>query len=74
MPPRVEGICDKCGGPLFIREDDKIEAIIKRLEVYRSQTSPLIKHYLERGKLTNIDARPASGVVLENFRKEFPLA
>ncbi len=74
MPPKVEGICDKCGGPLFIREDDRIEAIIKRLEVYRSQTAPLISHYLARSRLTNIDARPASGVVLENFRKEFPLA
>ncbi len=73
MPPKVEGICDKCGGNLFVREDDKIEAIIKRLEVYRSQTAPLISHYQSRSKLTNIDARPSSAQVLVNFKAEFPL-
>ena len=74
MPPKTEGICDKCGGELFIREDDKIEAITKRLEVYRSQTAPLISHYKARSLLTDIDARPDSEKVLRNFRAEFPLA
>jgi len=73
MKPKVEGKCDKCGGDLFIREDDKIESITKRLEVYRSQTAPLIDYYRKNGKLTDIDARPASGVILESFQKLFPL-
>lgn len=74
MKPKVEGKCDKCGGDLFIREDDKIEAITKRLEVYRAQTAPLINHYRDLSKLVDIDAKPDSGVVLESFQKIFPLA
>ena len=42
MPPKVEGVCDKCGGELFTREDDKLESITHRLEVYRKETEPLI--------------------------------
>lgn len=72
VQPKVEGVCDTCGGALFIREDDKIEAITKRLEVYRAQTTPLIEHYRSASKLTDIDARPASGVVLEKFQTLFP--
>lgn len=72
IPPKVEGKCDKCGGDLYIREDDKIEAISKRLEVYRSQTAPLIDHYRKASKLIDIDAKPASGVILESFRTLFP--
>ncbi len=71
MPPKVEGVCDKCGGELYVREDDKVEAISKRLEVYRSQTAPLIQWYREKARLTDIDARPASGVILENFTSIF---
>jgi adenylate kinase len=73
MKPKVDGKCDKCGGELFIREDDKIEAITKRLEVYRSQTAPLIDHYKKSSKLVNIDARPASAVILESFKNLFPV-
>jgi adenylate kinase len=72
MPPKVAGVCDKCSGELFIREDDKIEAITKRLEVYRSQTAPLIDFYRKKSLLTDIDSRPASGVVLEHFKTLFP--
>lgn len=71
MPPKVPNVCDKCGGELFIREDDKVDAISRRLEVYRSQTAPLIAWYRERSKLTDIDARPASGVILERFTELF---
>lgn len=71
MPPAVANVCDKCGGELFIREDDKVEAISKRLEVYRSQTAPLIEWYRSKSRLTDIDARPASGVILERFTELF---
>ncbi len=74
MPPKAEGKCDKCGGELFIREDDKIESITKRLEVYRAQTAPLIDYYRKNGKLTDIDARPASATILDSFKGMFPLA
>lgn len=51
-PPKVEGICDKCGSPLKQREDDSNpEAINKRLEIYEEQTSPLVEYYGERGVL-----------------------
>ena len=67
--PKTEGICDNCGGELYIREDDKAEAIQKRLEVYRAQTEPLINYYREKGLLVDINAGPAMDQVLENFKK-----
>lgn len=47
-PSKVEGKCDKCGGELFQRDDDKEETIRKRLEVYRTQTEPLINYYSKK--------------------------
>lgn len=71
MPPKEDGKCDKCGSDLFIRDDDKIEAITHRLEVYRSQTAPLIDFYREKDLLTDIDARPATEKILEEFESKF---
>lgn len=73
MKPKTEGICDACGGELFVREDDKIGAITKRLEVYREQTEPLITFYQAQSKLIAIDASPSAEEVLENFKDKFPL-
>jgi adenylate kinase len=67
--PKKEGVCDKCGGELYIRDDDKPEAITKRLEVYRDQTAPLIDFYRKQGLLADVDARPDVDKVVENFRK-----
>ena len=47
LKPKVEGICDKCGGPLYQRSDDNPEVIKKRLQVYQEQTSPLIEYFKE---------------------------
>jgi adenylate kinase len=55
-PPTVDGVCDACGGELFQRDDDKEEVIRHRLEVYISQTSPLIAFYADEGILVGIDA------------------
>ncbi|HEV2087084.1 MAG TPA: adenylate kinase [Cryptosporangiaceae bacterium] len=55
-PTTMENICDRCGGELFQRDDDKPETISKRLDVYEEQTSPLIGFYSEQGKLVGIDA------------------
>lgn len=72
MPPKVEGVCDKCGGELFTREDDKLESITHRLEVYRKETEPLIDFYRNLNKMTDIDSARDSGEVLVDFRKMFP--
>jgi len=69
MKPKKDGVCDACGGELYTRDDDKKEAIVKRLEVYRAQTAPLIDHYRAAGILTDVDARPAVDEVVANFRK-----
>ncbi|MCS7163380.1 MAG: adenylate kinase [Thermodesulfovibrio sp.] len=53
-PSKVEGKCDKCGGELFQRDDDKEETIRKRLEVYRAQTEPLIDYYSRKGILKSV--------------------
>jgi len=45
LKPKIEGICDKCGGQLYQREDDKPEVIKERLKVYEKQTQPLIEYY-----------------------------
>ncbi len=56
LPPKVEGICDNCGGQLYIRDDDKIESIKNRLRVYKEQTEPLVEYYRQQGLLRNIDS------------------
>lgn len=73
MPPKVEGKCDKCGGELFTREDDKIESITNRLEVYRKETEPLIDFYRKLNKMVDIDSARDSKEVLVDFKKLFPV-
>lgn len=55
VPPKKEGICDKCGEALIIRDDDKEETVKKRLQVYREQTQPLIDFYGGKGVLKTLD-------------------
>ena len=55
IPPRVEGICDNCGGKLIQRQDDTPETVHKRLEVYHRETKPLVGYYAERGLLRTVD-------------------
>ena len=50
-PPRVDGVCDRCGGNLFQREDDRPESITVRLAAYRQSTAPLIAFYQDQGLL-----------------------
>ncbi len=56
MPPKKEGICDKCGGELKQRADETPEVIKKRLVTYSEQTAPLIGYYKEKGLLREVDA------------------
>lgn len=55
IPPKKEGICDKCGSELILRDDDKPETVLHRLEVYHNQTQPLIEYYEGQGKLRTVD-------------------
>jgi adenylate kinase len=54
-PPKEEGVCDECGAQLYQRDDDKEETVQKRLDVYRSQTQPLIDFYRKEGILEDFD-------------------
>ena len=54
-PPKTEGICDKCGGKLVLRDDDKPETVKNRLNVYHEQTQPLIDFYKGTGVLHEVD-------------------
>ena len=54
IPPKKEGICDKCGGALFQRPDDNEETVRKRLKVYEDQTKPLIDFYMKQGILKRV--------------------
>ena len=55
VPPKVEGICDRCGSELILRDDDKPETVEKRLKVYHEQTQPLITYYTNKGILISVD-------------------
>lgn len=54
-PPVNEGICDRCQNELVLRDDDKPETVLKRLEVYHEQTQPLIDYYEKLGVLRTVD-------------------
>ncbi len=62
-PPKVEGICDKCGSKAIQREDETEEAISHRLETYNEKTSPLIGFYKEAGLLMSVPATSSDAVI-----------
>jgi adenylate kinase len=55
IPPKTEGICDKCGSELVLRADDKPETVQNRLSVYHEQTQPLIEYYENKNILKTVD-------------------
>ena len=55
VPPKKEGICDRCGSELILRDDDKPETVKNRLDVYHEQTQPLIDFYTKKGVLKTVD-------------------
>ncbi|WP_031080486.1 adenylate kinase [Streptomyces sp. NRRL WC-3549] len=55
-PPKSEGVCDECGGELYQRDDDSEETVRTRLEVYHTQTEPIIDHYRAQGLVVTISA------------------
>ncbi len=64
--PKKEGVCDKCGGTLYQRDDDKEETVRNRLSTYREKTFPLVAYYEKTGKLVTI---PGTGDINEIFAK-----
>lgn len=67
-PPKVEGICDKDGGKLFQRDDDKAEVVTQRLDVNIAQTQPLIEYYSKQGLLRNINGEQDIQVVFAEIK------
>ena len=55
IPTKVEGVCDRCGESLILRDDDKPETVKKRLDVYHAQTQPLIDYYTSKNVLKSVD-------------------
>jgi len=73
LKPKQLGTCDKCGGELFQREDDKPEVIRERLKVYEAQTQPLIEYYKDRLPILNIECKSADippEVIVEKILQE----
>jgi len=56
LPPKKPGICDKCGGPLYQRDDDKEENVKKRLKIFHEITEPIIKYYKKKGILDIVNS------------------
>ena len=78
LKPKVDGICDKCGGELYQREDDRPEVIQERLNVYRRDTEPLIEYYRRKGILRDVYCESLTttpeemiGKIMEIIRREF---
>jgi adenylate kinase len=66
-PPKQEGICDRCGAPLYQREDDKEETIRTRLKEYEKQTSPLIEYYRLKNTLRSIQGVSGRNLIFEQI-------
>ena len=65
-PPKISGICDKCGGALQQRTDDREESVRTRLSVYESMTKPVLEYYMGKGLYHRVDGK---GSTQEVFRK-----
>lgn len=70
IPPKTEGVCDRCGEPLSIREDDKEETVRKRLAVYHDQTQPLIDYYTKKDRVLTIDGTQTMEAVFAAITSE----
>ena len=68
-PTKVEGKCDVCGESLILRDDDKPETDKKRLDVYHTQTQPLIDFYTERKVLVEVDGTQSMDKVFDDIMK-----
>ena len=67
--PARPGVCDRCGGELYQRDDDQEQTVKRRLDVYARQTAPLLDHYRGQGLLTTVDAQGAIDMVRAAIRR-----
>ena len=67
MPPKIDGVCDHCGGSLYQRTDDKEETVRKRISVYKNEVSSLIEYYEDRKKLHRLSADIEAEIVLNKI-------
>ena len=70
MPPKVEGVCDKCGSELEQRKDDTKETAVSRISVYEESTAPLIDYYTGTGALRNFNAEKDPDELLKDIVTE----
>ena len=68
-PPKAAGRCDQCGGELYQREDDAEATVTRRLDVYETQTAPLLDYYLRRGLLVRVAGEGAMEDVADRIRR-----
>ena len=68
-PPQREGVCDRCGGELYQRDDDSEATVRHRLGVYARQTAPLLDYYRGRGLLTSVKGEGAIETIREAIRR-----
>ncbi|MCQ2957908.1 MAG: adenylate kinase [Candidatus Gastranaerophilales bacterium] len=67
MPPKIENICDECGGELYQRTDDTKEVAQKRFDTYFTQTAPLVEYYENKGLLVSVDANTTPDKVYQQI-------
>lgn len=67
IPPKVENTCDYCGSKLILRDDDKEETVLKRLNVYHEQTQPLIDYYENKKALLTVDGTKAIKAITDDI-------
>lgn len=67
--PKQESICDECGGKLYQRTDDNLESFNTRYEIYLSKTEPIIKHYKDKGVLSEVDGNDTIENIFKSIDK-----
>ena len=72
IPPKKAGVCDRCGGKLYQRDDDTEETIRKRIQVYMEQTAPLLDYYQESDRLTVVSGDDALEEVYASICDSLP--
>ena len=65
--PKIDGICDKCGGTLYTRDDDNETTVRSRLAVYEEQTKPLVKYYEDQNKIVHVNSNQAIDDVVKSI-------
>src|SRR5207248_8538346 len=69
-PPKKEGVCDRCGGDLYQRADDREETIEARMEVYDRESAPLLEHFREKGLLREVDGSKTTDEVFREILRQ----